>query len=155
MPGRPAAIDNYVRQGITIGGVDVVICAATIDLVDECRRLLERGVNEHGLWILQRSGHPGLMGDAVLTSPIVDLPTRTMLGYVELADDATPRSVAVPAALTAQRLAEELDGHLPRMAFYQEGVGYTADPRFDVEAYYLRVAEAILESLAEPAEVSA
>ena len=41
-------------------------------------------------------------------------------------------------------LAEALDAHLPRMAFQQYGQFYNDDPDFDVEAYYERVASAML-----------
>ena len=76
---------NYVRQGITLGGVDVVIVAATPELVDEVRDLTTAAVNEHGVRILQQSNFPLDHGDRVLTQPVIDLATRTMLGYVELA----------------------------------------------------------------------
>jgi hypothetical protein len=46
-------------------------------------------------------------------------------------------------APTAERIAELLDDHLPRMAFRQYGQFYNDDPDFDVEAYYRRLAEAM------------
>ena len=48
-----------------------------------------------------------------------------------------------PAAL----LAEALDGVLPRMAFVRYGQFYNDDPDFDLEAYYLRAADAALRLL--------
>lgn len=44
-------------------------------------------------------------------------------------------------------LAEELDGHLPRMAFHMYGQYIEDDPLYDIDAYYLRVAEAVLDAL--------
>ena len=77
---------NYVRQGITLAGIDVVIVAATEVDAAAVRRLTEAAVAEHGAHILSRSGHPPINGDPVLTAPVLDGPSGTMLGYVELAD---------------------------------------------------------------------
>jgi hypothetical protein len=61
-----------------------------------------------------------------------------------------PRDAAVEA------LAEELDANLPRMAFVKYGQFYNDDPSFDVEAYYRRVADVILDALvADPARARA
>lgn len=76
---------NYIRQGITIAGINVVVVAATRDLVDEVRELTAAAVNEHGVQILLQSNFPPDHGDRVLTQPVIDLATRTMVGYVELA----------------------------------------------------------------------
>jgi len=43
-------------------------------------------------------------------------------------------------------LAALLDGVLPRMAFVQYGQFYNDDPDFDIEAYYVRVAESLIAS---------
>jgi hypothetical protein len=44
-------------------------------------------------------------------------------------------------------LAEELDGHLPRMAFHMYGQYLEDDPLYDIDAYYQRVAQAVLDAL--------
>jgi len=76
---------NYVRQGITLAGINVVIVAATEADAADVRALTEAAVAEYGVQILHRSGHPPINGDAVLTAPILDGPRGTILGYVELA----------------------------------------------------------------------
>lgn len=65
--------------------------------------------------------------------------------------DAPFRGSAVVAAMTPQiaALAEELDGHLPRMAFHMYGQYVEDDPLWDIDAYYQRVAEAVLNALSE------
>lgn len=49
--------------------------------------------------------------------------------------------------MDVETLAAALDGNLPRMAFLKYGQFYNDDPFFNIEAYYQRVAEAILETL--------
>lgn len=74
---------NYIRRGITIDGIDVVLVAANSADVEELTSLVADAVNQHGSDIL-RQGRV-FEGDPVLTQPIIDLATDRIIGYVELA----------------------------------------------------------------------
>lgn len=75
-----------LRQGITLGGIDVVLVALPDDL-DEVRRLTTDAVNQHGTGILRRSAHsPDPGGWRPTAAPVADLLEGRLLGYVELAD---------------------------------------------------------------------
>lgn len=70
---------------------------------------------------------------------------RKMLALAEI----DPVAIEAEALPSVERLARALDDTLPRMAFHKYGQFYNDDPDFDVEAYYLRVAAAILAGLRE------
>jgi hypothetical protein len=74
---------NYIRQGITIDSIDVVLVAANNADVDELRGLVQAAADQYGSHIL-RQGRI-FEGDPVLTQPIIDLATDRIIGYVELA----------------------------------------------------------------------
>lgn len=86
---------NYIRQGITIDSIDVVLVAANSADVDELRHLVEESVIQHGSNILRQGDE---CGDQRLTQPIVDLATDRIIGYVELAPDVDRLAKALFAA---------------------------------------------------------
>ena len=87
--------ENYIRQGITIDGIDVVLVAANSADVDELRGLVEAAADQLGSHILRQGDE---LGDQRLTQPIIDLATDRIIGYVELASDVDRLAKALFAA---------------------------------------------------------